>query len=516
MQLLKEARDDKAKAERAAQESAQQAAEERARKTGEELAQQVDDEKAAKERKREASKEKKREKKKKKTAATSVQGAPAPDDEGESEPSEGEEDKPEGDKSKDKKPENDEPPKDKSKGEDEGKEGPVKDEEPTEPWIEVMRRAAKSRQNTSKAAEKARARTYPRPMCEATAQVDYAYAPQHVPTRELFTSGKWSVVEKTKDIPPTRNPMKLKDNPHRAISEHGIRRRYTDYKICVLQVLEAGKQTPLPDSPFALDGGDSYWVQTTMQLNEDGNLSFSELPGMFPSLYTFDTFWEIPKRVEGQQLRGITLGVAQYIVGTFELEVKKKAGTTKTFIEKEPFWLNPEAFRAARVLLKEVSSCYHQEDLGVMDWGHSFVYHPSQINFSRVLQERFPQIPSSGRWVHISALVEHLYSVKHEEFDYLPFHTRGFVRMVPKTHWAAMFILASIMDTDLQVACDKYGFVWVRVLVCDIRRPRPTFTETIDDVDTGEPVQINGDGNIDYRGDITSKPFGYVVPCRGT
>ena len=103
MQLLKEARDDKAKAERAAQEAAQQAAEERARKTGEELAQQLDDEKAAKERKREASKEKKREKKKKKTAATSVEGAPAPDDEGESEPSEGEEDKPEGDKSKDKK-----------------------------------------------------------------------------------------------------------------------------------------------------------------------------------------------------------------------------------------------------------------------------------------------------------------------------------------------------------------------------------------------------------------------------
>ena len=232
---------------------------------------------------------------------------------------------------------------------------------------------------------------------------------------------------------------------------------------------------------------------------------------MFPSLYTFDTFWEIPKRIEGQQLRGITLGVAQYVVGTFELEVKKKAGTTKTFIEKEPFWLNPEAFRAARVLLKEVSSCYHQEDLGVMDWGHSFVYHPSQINFSRVLQERFPQIPSSGRWVHISALVEHLYSVKHEEFDYLPFHTRGFVRMVPKMHWAAMFILASIMDTDLQVACDKYGFVWVRALVCDIRRPRPTFTETIEDENTGEPVQISGDGNIDYRGDITSKPFGYVV-----
>ena len=131
-------------------------------------------------------------------------------------------------------------------------------------------------------------------------------------------------------------------------------------------------------------------------------------------------------------MKGITSGVAQYVVGTFELEFKKKPGTSKTFVDKEPFWLNPEAFRAARVLLKEVSSCSHQEDFGVMNWGHAFVYHPSQINFSRALQERFQPIPHSGRWVHISALVEHLYSVKQQEFDYLPFHTKGFVRMVPK------------------------------------------------------------------------------------
>ena len=377
-------------------------------------------------------------------------------------------------------------PKDESREEKKDEEGPIKDEEPEEPWIEVVKRAAKPRQNTSKAAEKARARTYPRPMCEATAQVDYVYAPQHVPTRELFISGKWSVIEKVKDIPSVRNPMRLKDNPHKAIYEHGIRRRFTDYKVCVLQVLEAGKQTPPQGSPFALDGPDTYWVQTTIQLNEDGTLPFAELPGMFPSLYTIDTFWEIPKRIDGQPLRGITLGVAQYVVGTLELEFKKKPGTSKTFVEKEPFWLNPEAFRAARVLLREVSSCYHQEDLGVMNWGHAFVYHPSQINFSRALQERFPQIQNSGRWVHISALVEHLYSVKQEEFNHLPFHTRGFVRMVPKIHWAAMFILASIMDTDLQVACDKYGFVWVRAVVCDIRRPRPAFIETIEDRETGE------------------------------
>ena len=348
-------------------------------------------------------------------------------------------------------------------------------------------------------------------MCEANAPGIYVYDPHHVPTRELIASGKWSVVEKVRDIPPTRNPMRLKENPHKAIMEHGIRRRYTDYKVCILQVLESGKQTPPPGSPFTLDGPDTYWVQTTIQLNEDGTLPFAELPGMYPSLYTFDTFWEIPRRTDGLALKGITLGVAQYVVGTLDLEFRKKPGTSKTYIEKEPFWLNPEAFRAARVLLKEVSSCYHQEDLGVMNWGHAFVYHPSQINFTRALQERFAPIQNSGRWVHISALVEHLYSVKQEEFNSLPFHTKGFVRMVPKPHWAAMFILASIMDTELQVACDQYGFVWVRATVCDIKRPRPAFIETIEDPETSEPTQITGDGNIDYTGDITAQPFGYVV-----
>ena len=41
----------------------------------------------------------------------------------------------------------------------------------------------------------------------------------------------------------------------------------------------------------------------------------------------------------------------------------------KTYIENEPYWLNMEAFRAARVLLKEVSACFHQQDMGVTGVG---------------------------------------------------------------------------------------------------------------------------------------------------
>ena len=174
-----------------------------------------------------------------------------------------------------------------------------------------------------------------------------------------------------------------------------------------------------------------FWVQTTIQLHEEGTLPFSELPGMHPRVYSFDKFWEVPKREEGAQLNGNALGVAQYVAGTLELERKRKIGTMKMHIDNEPFWLNMEAFKAAGVLIKEVSAFYHQEDVEVTHWGHAFVYHPSEITLPRMLQEKLPPNPTGGRWVHLSALVEHLCSVKHEGFNNLPFHTRGFVRNGP-------------------------------------------------------------------------------------
>ena len=135
MQKLQEAKDAKAKAEREAKE----AAEEKARKTGEELIKEVEEEEAAKQRKKEAAKEKKESKKRK----------DAPEDKGESEPTKGEEDNPEGDKPKTEESSKDEPPKEESQKETEDPEGPIKDEEPAEPWIEVIRRSAKPRQNIS-------------------------------------------------------------------------------------------------------------------------------------------------------------------------------------------------------------------------------------------------------------------------------------------------------------------------------------------------------------------------------
>ena len=48
--------------------------------------------------------------------------------------------------------------------------------------------------------------------------------------------------------------------------------------------------------------------------------------------------------------------------------------------------------------------------------------------------------------------------------------------------------------------------------MCDVRRPSPSFPETeVLNPSTNETSRVKGDGNIDFRGDITSYPFGYIV-----
>ena len=188
-------------------------------------------------------------------------------------------------------------------------------------------------------------------------------SPEHVPPRDAPFSERWDTKGKPQTVQ-KRNPVQLgKDTVHKAIHEHGIRKRYGEFKTTVLQVLTAPKQKPPKSSPFALCGPDAYWVQTTM-VHESGNIPFSELPGMHPRADTLEKLWQIPKKPtgkgeEGYQLKGIALGVAQYVVGLLELRHRRRPGTMKVILDNEPSWLNMEAFKAARVLIKEVSAFYH-------------------------------------------------------------------------------------------------------------------------------------------------------------
>ena len=61
------------------------------------------------------------------------------------------------------------------------------------------------------------------------------------------------------------------------------------------------------------------------------------------------------------------------------MDLRVKHGTTKLLLENEPSWLNMEAFKAARVLMREVSALQHNASHEVEEWDHAFVYHPSEI-----------------------------------------------------------------------------------------------------------------------------------------
>ena len=96
-----------------------------------------------------------------------------------------------------------------------------------------------------------------------------------------------------------------------------------------------------------------------------------------------------------------------------------------------------------------------------------------------------------------------LYSVKYEDLNNLLFHTRGFVRMVPFEYWAQMLMLASIMEQDIQMGCDEEGFLWVRSVSNDFRRPPPSFPPAeYYNNSTKENEQVEGVCEIDIGGSL--------------
>ena len=94
--------------------------------------------------------------------------------------------------------------------------GPPKDAESAETWAEVMKTAPRKRQGNQAAADKAIARTYPRPLCDPAAKPNCTYKrSEHVPARDAPMSNRWGTKKKPKEVQ-KRNPVQLiKDAVHR-------------------------------------------------------------------------------------------------------------------------------------------------------------------------------------------------------------------------------------------------------------------------------------------------------------
>ena len=169
----------------------------------------------------------------------------------------------------------------------------------------------------------------------------------------------------------------------------------------------------------------------TIIQTDEGNwhYEYSELPGLLPMQYGMKSFDIIEQIPPGVTPRGPHRNLVRQIVEDMDIEVKNKKVKEKvsSYIDDLPPALNPEAIRAARVLIHDVSN--HQYD-GSLDRG--LVYHPSVLNGSG--GEPVSRVNATGDWIHLASLVELIKGVKQHAFDSMPFYLRGLVRMVPFNH----------------------------------------------------------------------------------
>ena len=201
---------------------------------------------------------------------------------------------------------------------------------------------------------------------------------------------------------------------------------------------------------------------TTVQ-TDDGSwyYEYSELPGLVPMKYgmkSFDIIEQIPFNLTP---KGPHKNLVRQIVDEMGIEVKEKKVNNKVSqsIDDLPTALNPEAVRAARVLMYDVSN--HQYDGSI---NRGLEYHTTILNRNGV--EPVSRVDATGDWIHLASLVEMIKGVKQHAIDTMPFYLRGLVRMVPFNHLHHILLYAALTDlnTNIQIGIDSSAYVWVRAV----------------------------------------------------
>ena len=143
------------------------------------------------------------------------------------------------------------------------------------------------------------------------------------------------------------------------------------------------------------------------------------------------------------------------------IEVKRKRVNNKDvyFIDDLPTAMNPEAIRAARVLIHDVSN--HQYDGSI---NRGLEYHPSVLN--RPSGGPISDVDATGEWIHLTSLVEMIKGIRQFAINDMPFYLRGLVRMVTPDHLHHILLYAALTDlkTNIQIGVDDLAYIWVRAI----------------------------------------------------
>ena len=186
---------------------------------------------------------------------------------------------------------------------------------------------------------------------------------------------------------------------------------------------------------------------------------FTELPGLIPMKYGMKTFHIIDQIPFGTPPKGPHKNLVRQTVQELGIEVKCKMIKNKEnrYIDDLPTALNPEAIRAARVLIHDVSN--HQYN-GEIERG--LEYHPSVLTLKGGVP--VSTVDATGDWIHLAALVEFIKRIKQTWINRMPFYLRGLVRMVPMTHLHQILLYAALTDSkaSIQIGIDDLAYIWVR------------------------------------------------------
>ena len=189
---------------------------------------------------------------------------------------------------------------------------------------------------------------------------------------------------------------------------------------------------------------------------------YSELPGLVPMKYgmqSFDIIEQVPFNISP---KGPHKNLVRQIVDELGIEVKiKKVNNKNThYVDDLPMALNPEAVRAGRVLIHDISNRQYNGDVD-----RGLEYHPSILNRSGA--EPVSGVDATGDWIHLASLVELLIKgIKQHAIDNMPFYLRGLVRMFPLNHLHNILLYAALTDlkTNIQIGVDASAYIWVRAV----------------------------------------------------
>ena len=141
--------------------------------------------------------------------------------------------------------------------------------------------------------------------------------------------------------------------------------------------------------------------------------------------------------------------------------MKRKRSNNKEvyYIDDLPTAMNPEAIRAARVLIYDVSN--HQYDGSI---NRGLEYHPSVLNRTGAMP--VSEVDAAGDWIHLASLVEMIKGVRQHAINDMPFYLRGLVRMVTPDHLHHILLYAALTDlkTNIQIGVDDSAYIWVRAV----------------------------------------------------